>query len=197
MLNTPPADHNVIPVAPAVVVVPHVRAGSYSDAKLLRARLQQVLSGLTPASETLELLVESARQHAIHLMLRGPDGRYFATWEAFCCAPLPYGLGVPAEAIAAEAIAAVIAERTDPRARARAVLEGPLLLQTRSAPQKGRTACAGAGDGVHLAAPQARPPRPPGAGGLRRADLSRRRPSWPATARHWRACWWSLRASPG
>ncbi len=134
MLSTPPA------VAPAVVVVPHVRAGSHADAKLLRSRLQQVLAGVSRASETLELLVESARQHAIHLMLRGPDGRYFATWEAFCCAPLPYGLGVPAEAIAAEAIAAVIAERTDPRARARAVLEGPLLLQTRSAPRKGRAA---------------------------------------------------------
>jgi hypothetical protein len=103
--------------AAALPVVPRVRTGSQTDAKRLRARLQQVLAGAVRVNETLELLVETAREHAIYLMLQGPDGRYFDTWEAFCVAPVPYGLGIPAAALHA-----VILERTDPQARARRAL---------------------------------------------------------------------------
>lgn len=98
-----------------------VRAGSVSDAKRLRSHLQQQLAGLSDAGLRLDSLVTQARSKAIWLMLQGPDGAYFSSWERFCIERQPWGLGIPAGAIEL-----VIKERSDPRAQARRVLREDL-----------------------------------------------------------------------
>jgi hypothetical protein len=121
-------------VAPAAVAGPapepvRVRAGSVVDAKALRARLQQYLSGLVRAEAQLAVLVDAAKSKAIWLVLERPGGGYFASWEAFCTCPAPHGLGIPAGAIEL-----VIAERADPRAQARRVLRDDAPAHRRLAP---------------------------------------------------------------
>jgi hypothetical protein len=102
---------------PGVPLLGRVRAGSVTDAKALRARLQQLLQGLERGGLYLDALVGQARHKAIWLVLERPGGGYFGSWEEFCTGPAPHGLG-----ISAEAVDLIIKERSDPRAQARRVL---------------------------------------------------------------------------
>ena len=68
-------------------------------------------------------------------MLEDPHGCYFEDWTGFATSPQPWGLGM-----SRELIGELVKEQRDPKRKARLVLEGPLLLQTRAAPRKGRTA---------------------------------------------------------
>jgi len=134
MLETPTIPELTPPPA-AGVPVPNVRAGSHVDAKAMRARIQQLLAGIDRADEQLSVLCQAARDRKIYMLLEDPRGRYFTSWSDFCVAPVPWGLGLhPAM------VEEVVKEQRDPKRRARLALEGPLLLQTRAAPRKGRTA---------------------------------------------------------
>lgn len=129
-LGTPPP-----PAAPAAPVpdVPNVRPGSTWDAKLLRGRIQTLLAEMDRAGDHLGALLETARDKHIYRMLESPTGGYFPDWTAFVTAPQPWGLGMDAALLEA-----LVKEGRDPHRRARLVLEGPPLLETRSAPRKGR-----------------------------------------------------------
>ena len=91
-----------------------IRPGSVADAKKCRATLQALLADTARRSVYLEALVEAAQAKAIHLLLTGPDGAYFASWELFVTTAPPWGLGVPLGALDA-----VIEERNDPKLLAR------------------------------------------------------------------------------
>ena len=132
MLTPSPAAPLARPV-PAARELPPVRAGNVPDAKALRTRLQTLLQGLERADEVLFRLVAQAQVNRIYLVLEDPRGRFFKDWTSFCTAPRPWGLGI-SQALVDE----LAREQRDPRRRARLTLEGPLLLQTRSAPRKGR-----------------------------------------------------------
>jgi hypothetical protein len=136
-LGAPPPPEAPAGPQPAAPVpdAPTVRAGSYYDAKVLRAKLQALLGELDRAHDHLAMLLDLAQERRIFLMLEGPDGQYFRDWTAFVVAPQPWGLGM-SEAL----IAALVKEQRDPQRRARLVLEGPQVLQTRAAPRKGRAA---------------------------------------------------------
>jgi hypothetical protein len=127
-------DLTITPAAP-LPEVPACRTGSHYDAKQLRAKIQQLLAAVDRAHDQVRLLCELARERQIHRMLEGPTGAYFRDFTEFCVAPQPWGLGLN-EALIEE----LAKEHRDPKRQARLVLEGPLLLQTRSAPRKGRDA---------------------------------------------------------
>jgi len=140
MLEMPTRSALATAVAATVPVVPHVRAGSVTDAKLLRARLQQLLAGLERADETVAVLAATAQEKRIYLVLEDPQGRYFTDWTSFCTAPVPWGLGLDVRVVDA-----LVQEYRDPRRRARLVLEAPLLLRYRGgqlghAPTRGAAA---------------------------------------------------------
>ncbi len=133
MLETP-ATPPVVPSTPAVPVPPaRVRVGSHVDAKAMRSRIQQLLAGIDRADEQVRVLCQAARAAKIYMVLEDQRGKYFTSWSDFCVAPVPWGLGLD-EGVLAE----VAKEQADPKRQARRVLEGPLLLQTRAAPRKGR-----------------------------------------------------------
>jgi hypothetical protein len=122
-----------------------VRAGSVTDAKALRGRLQQLLRGLRHDTLYLKALIDQARSKAIWLMLERPasaGGGYFGSWEEFCTCPPPHGLG-----ISAGAVDLIIRERSDPQAQARRVLRaaapGQLRLGSQSHRRAGDPATAG------------------------------------------------------
>jgi hypothetical protein len=123
-----PAISTMSPVpAPAVPLpVSPVRAGSHYDAKRLRALIQEALRASDRLDDRVRVLCQTAREKAIYKMLQDPTGAYFASWSDFCTAPAPWGLGLH-EGLLAE----VAREQTDPKRRARLVLERPLLLRHR------------------------------------------------------------------
>src|SRR5262245_43578368 len=82
------------PPAAPVPQLPVCRAGSISDAKALRARLQQLLVNLDRADTTLCLLAAQAREKKIYMLLETPTGAYFESWLQFATAPRPWGLGL-------------------------------------------------------------------------------------------------------
>jgi hypothetical protein len=135
MLESPPVP-DLSPPTPAAPLpdLPRTRPGSRWDAKLLRQRIQSALQAADRVDEQVRLLCEQARSRRIYLVLEDPQGNYFQDWTSFVTAPIPWGLGMnPA------LIDELVKERRDPKRQARLVLEGPPLLQTRSAPRKGRT----------------------------------------------------------
>jgi hypothetical protein len=112
-----------VPAIPLPPGLPRVRPGSVSDAKALRSQLLRLVGDVYRGGQVLDLLVAQARAKAIYLVLDGPDGAPFESWEAFCTAARPWGLGLPAALLDA-----VVAEARDIRALARRVLLGPVLL---------------------------------------------------------------------
>jgi hypothetical protein len=157
MLDGPPA----VIVSPAAPVaspaagpapagaLPRVRPGSLADAKACRTRLQQLLAGLDRAGRVLDVLIAQAKANRIFLLLEDRQGNYFDSWEAFCTAAVPWGLGLP-PALLDE----LVAERNDPRILARRVLAAPAQL----APH-------GLARSAYRTAPPAPSPGPESAGG--------------------------------
>jgi hypothetical protein len=89
-----------------------------AHAQELRAQLQALLGLLrrdAVLTAKLGQLLEQARVHEIHTRLTDAHGRPFPTFEAFALHPTPWGLGYRPEAIEA-----ILAERSDIRAAARA-----------------------------------------------------------------------------
>lgn len=114
--------------APAAPVpdVPRIRAGSYYDAKILRAKIQGLLSGLDRAGDRLASLLELAQERRIFMVLAAPDGAVFPDWTAFATTRCPWGLGLP------PALVATLAEeQRDPHRRARLALQSAVVLGRR------------------------------------------------------------------
>jgi len=76
--------------------------GTEPWATAMRLRIQNKLKERDDAEESLESARDAFIKHEGWRQLRDRRGRRFATWEQFCSAPKPFGLGTTAETIEAE-----------------------------------------------------------------------------------------------
>ncbi len=71
--------------------------GSRDWAVAVRLELQAALSSFRGSADHLQTMLALMRRHEGWRQLAGEDRQPFATYEAFCAAPVPLGLGWQAE----------------------------------------------------------------------------------------------------
>lgn len=104
--------------------------GSRAWAIAVRREIYSALHDRKSASQNLRAYVDLFREHKGYLQLSDRRGRPFATHEAFCVAPYPFGLGYRPEDIDQ-----IIVERKDREVSDRAA--NPLTLLEHGRPPKG------------------------------------------------------------
>jgi hypothetical protein len=87
--------------------------GSREWAIAVRTEIQLALKDTTRRAEDLEIWVRGMESNRGYLQLPGPDGDPFASFEEFCCAKPPWGVGYDRKLIEQ-----IIAERKDAQTRA-------------------------------------------------------------------------------
>lgn len=88
-------------------------AGSRAWAAALRLRIWSLIRDAESSATHLRRSIEAMESHAGYRVLDGPDGEPFASFEAFCTAPTPWGLGYDAGVLRR-----IIHERESAQARA-------------------------------------------------------------------------------
>jgi hypothetical protein len=68
--------------------------GSVEHAKRWRLDMQSAVDRMSIAPETIEALFTVGNKHRVWTLLTSSTGKAFATFDAFCEAPRPHGLGI-------------------------------------------------------------------------------------------------------
>jgi hypothetical protein len=71
----------------------HAEPGTHAWAVAVRDQINLAIKDTSSRATFIKSLVELLKQHQGYKSLTGKDGKPFASFEAFCLAPSPYGLG--------------------------------------------------------------------------------------------------------